>query len=206
MRKKSGVSTRAGQRTQVLAINALEKGEWITAETVARIIGVSVAVASKLLAQMVDDGLLISRRAEQLRGAHRPVLKYNKPPSQLARRRWRRHTDEQLGLVSLDGEPCYAPPGQFSPPRISAERMHAHENTPAVIEPTGDVISEAAVVGICRAHFATFTNLQEAADYYGLTNGRLSQIQTGIYVSCPRILKALDIKRDRDGLYRRITS
>lgn len=64
------------------------------------------------------------------------------------------------------------------------------------------ILTEAEVVALCRAHFATFGGLSAAAAHYGLTDGRLAQIQCGIYVGCPRILLALGIKRERGGVYR----
>lgn len=72
----------------------------------------------------------------------------------------------------------------------------------APVEATGPILTEAEVIAICRAHFATFANLTVAAEHYGLTDGRLSQIQTGVFVSCPRVQNALGIKRDRSGVYR----
>lgn len=77
---------------------------------------------------------------------------------------------------------------------------------PEVVQALGPVLSEQEVVRVCRAHFATFANLTEAAEHYGLTDGRLSQIQNGLYVSCPRVQNALGIKRDRSGVYRWISS
>lgn len=74
---------------------------------------------------------------------------------------------------------------------------------PEIIRTPGAELTEAEVVRICRAHFATFENLEAAAAHYGLTDGRLSQIQSGIYVGCPRVQLPLGIKRERGtGVYR----
>lgn len=199
-----GKSTREDQRRRILAIDALQNGERITAIDASRKIVVSAQVARKLLTMMVDEGLLNSHPPEGALKARGAEHKYSLPRSQLARRRWRRHTDEGLRIISLDGQPCYALPNPFIRPRVSEACLATNRNRPVELLPTGEIISEADVVSLCRAHFATFSNLQEAGDYYGLTDGRLSQIQNGIHVSCPRILTALGIKRCRGGDYRRM--
>jgi hypothetical protein len=211
MARKStrALPSRADQRQQILAIPAIQKGERITAVVAGSSIGVSTEVASKLLASMVDDGLMVSHRPQDVRKgtrkAHRPELLYSKPPSQFARRRLRRHTDVQLKLVTPNGDPCFVTPNPFNRPCVPAVRINAYRNHSADLEATGEVISEAEVVNICREHFAAFGSLQAAGDHYGLTDGRLSQIQTGIHVSCPRVLKALGIQH-RSGVYRRISA
>ena len=139
--------------------------------------------------------------------------------AELKHRPWRTHTDEELGLtpecddgeaVDLTGLPEDLI-RQLSPelqkqagltPAAGPANKPSATNEPLVL---GETLTEAEVVAICRAHFATFDSLQAAADHYGLTDGRLSQIQTGIYVSCPRILRALGIHHKR-GVYRRIVS
>lgn len=117
----------------------------------------------------------------------------------------RSHTNEQLGIVSADGEPCYLPPNPFNWPIGRGTSARLVRLAAAECEQLGEILPEAEVVAICREHFKTFGTLQDAARHYGLTDGRLSQIQNGIYVSCPRILKALGINYRRGGVYRRVT-
>lgn len=121
--------------------------------------------------------------------------------------KWRRHSDEALGLINPEGEPSYAPPSPFNGPRLSFQglsrrRSIARVQVPNVVA-TEPVLSEAEVVTICREHFAQLGGLVAAAAHYGLSQGRLSQIQTGIYVSCPRVQSALGIHH-KSGVYRRI--
>lgn len=74
----------------------------------------------------------------------------------------------------------------------------------AAVEEPGAILAESEVVAICREHFATFDCLATAAAHYGLSAGRISQIQTGKDVGCPRVLSALGIRRERGGVFRRI--
>ncbi len=111
----------------------------------------------------------------------------------LARGPWRTHTDEELGIVPEDD----MTPAPTAPPRSNAAPAQ-----PAAA-PTGDVLTTAEVAAICRAHFQTLGGLEAAAAHYGLSLGRLSQIQTGIDVGCPRVLKVLGIVRERSGRFLR---
>lgn len=124
----------------------------------------------------------------------------------LAHGRWRRHTDEQIGLIDSEGEPAYVSPSPFNAPRLSNFRTRARKPSTHTADMPGIPIDEQEVVMICRRHFASFENLQVAAAHYGLTDGRLSQIQNGIAVGCPRVLGALGIKRYRGGEYRRVAA
>jgi hypothetical protein len=111
--------------------------------------------------------------------------------AELIHRPWRTHTDEQLGIVEEQERAPVAP------------RQAA---APAPAKPPSDTLTTMEVADLCRAHFKTFGNLQAAADHYGLADGRLSQIQTGLDVSCPRVLKVLGIVRERSGTFRRAES
>jgi len=117
--------------------------------------------------------------------------------AELKHRPWRRHTDEQLGLTPEcdDGETVDL-----------AGLIPAKAAAPAPVSPPGVILSKTEVADICRAHFKTFGSVEVAAKHYGLSGGRLSQIQTGIDVSCPRVLKALGITRERSGAFRRLKS
>ena len=112
---------------------------------------------------------------------------------QLLRVSWRTHSNKELMAEGVVGGPM---PAHAVPVGQGAVQVAA--------DPAWDTLAEAEVVALCRAHFATFGDLVAAAEHYGLTDGRLSQIQCGIHVGCPRILQALGIKRERGGVYRRI--
>ena len=114
----------------------------------------------------------------------------------LARGPWRTHTDAQLGIVPEDD----MTPAPTAPPRPAAAPAQ-----PAAA-PSDDVLTTAEVAAICRAHFQALGGSKAAAAHYGLSLGRLSQIQTGIDVSCPRVLKELGIVRERSGRFMRAIS
>lgn len=109
---------------------------------------------------------------------------------------WRKHTDEQLGIVPDDGG-AEAKIVLKAPRRTGDDSLDQDAPEPLATE----FLCDADVASICRLHFSTFQNLEEAGRHYGLTDGRLSQIQTGIDVSCPRVLSALGIKRVAKGVY-----
>ncbi len=178
--------SRNQQRQIILDSQFCQSGDEFNRSHIAVLLHSSNEQAASLLSAMADDGVLNKRMTKQ--GA-KTFIFYSKRSKPLLRRPWRSHTDEELGITEDQDMTTAAP---------IPVRQHAEW------KPSGDTLTIAEVADICRAHFSTFGNLQAAAEHYGLSDGRMSQIQTGIDVRCPRVLKALGIVRSRDGVFRRV--
>ena len=120
----------------------------------------------------------------------------------------RSHTDEQLGLVDADGVPAYVPPNPFNWPRATMGPARLPERReielPAVEEPDlGDIVTPSQLAKLYREHFQKFESLEAVAKHYGLSHGRISQLQTGRFPGCRRVLADLGIAKVGD-LFRRV--
>ena len=123
----------------------------------------------------------------------------------------RSHTDEQLGLVDADGVPAYVPPNPFNWPRatLGPRKQPAPRaiELPAVEsvepDPLGEIVTPKQLTAIYREHFRKFDSHLAAARHYHVSKGRISQLVTGRYLNCRRVLGALGIVQVQ-GVFRRV--
>lgn len=119
---------------------------------------------------------------------------------------WRDHTNEQLGIVSPDGEPAYTPPNLFNVPRPDPRHVLTRKRFLAAAPEgvPGEIMNPDQVANLCRAHFKKFGGLKDAAAHYRCHMPDLSSAQTGNKPPSKRVLAALGIECVGVGVYRRV--
>lgn len=89
------IPSRDEQRRIVINSLHYQCGLEFNRNVIAPILGLTAEGAASMLSSMANDGLLSKRHVKQ---GNKQFIQYCKPVSRLARVKWRKFTDKQLGI------------------------------------------------------------------------------------------------------------